>query len=206
MDGVLVDNSPYYAAAWERFLAEHPDVKLPDYPAEKTFGRRNDDLLPEVFGRDLSRQELDRLGNRLEETYRQLFAANMRPLPGLEDFIDELRRGGIRLALATSAPAPNVTWITRELRLTDVFDVVLSQRDVTQGKPDPQIYRKAIVGLGCRADQCVVFEDAMIGVRAARAAGARCIGVATTFPPEPLIEAGAERVIHDFRDISADQL
>jgi HAD superfamily hydrolase (TIGR01509 family) len=124
----------------------------------------------------------------------------------LIELIGELRARGLPLALATSAPAQSVDWILRGLGLTDVFSVVLSERDVTIGKPNPQIYCKAFERLGCPADRCIVFEDATVGIIAARAAGARCIALSTSFEPAALLNAGAERVIRDFREVTAASL
>ena len=111
MDGVLVDNSPFYAAAWVEFLKEQADLALPDYPAQQTFGRRNADLFPEVFGRPLSSSEIDRLGNRLEEMYLERFLPHLVPMPGLMPLLDGLQRAGIVAAVASSAPLRNVALI-----------------------------------------------------------------------------------------------
>ena len=200
MDGVLVDNSPYYAAAWVQFLTENADLARSDFPAQQTFGRRNADLLPEVFGRPLSLPEIDRLGNRLEELYLERFLPHLVPMPGLIPLLDGLQRAGIATAVASSAPRRNVSLIVERLGLNGRFAFTLSESDVLRGKPDPQIYRLAAQRLGCSAGECLVFEDALVGISAARGAGMTCVALASSYPDAMLREAGAALVIRDFQD------
>ncbi len=199
MDGVLVDNSRLYAAAWNEFVRAHPDA-CQTYPAQRTFGRRNRELIPELFGRPIAGGELQRLSWELESGYWRRVGAGLEPLPGLRPFLAELRRRGIPTALASSAPGHNVRRVLEALRLEHRFDQVLAEEDVRQGKPDPEIYLTAAARLGAEARDCVVFEDALAGIAAARAAGAPCLALATTYPADALRQAGAAAVLRDFFD------
>ncbi len=200
MDGVLIDNSAYYASAWEQFLGEHRGLIQPDYPARQTFGRRNSDLFPEVFGRAIPEAELRSLGNRLEAIYLERFLPVMAPMPGLLPLLDRLLRAGTPMAVASSAPEGNVRLVMERLGLGRYFKTTLCELDVTRGKPDPQIYQRAAARLDCAPEVCLVFEDALVGIAAARAAGMACIALASTYPESALKEAGAEFVIRDFED------
>lgn len=198
MDGVLINNSAAYAAAWRTFLAEQVHLAQPEYAAARTFGRRNEELFPEVFGRPMEAQEIARCAERLEALYLGDYLPRMRETPGLSAFIAEARRRGHRLALCTSAPRRNVGIVARKLGLEGAFEVILTEADVRRGKPDPQIYLMAAERLGRPAAECVVFEDSFPGIAAARAAGARCVALATSYSPAEVAAAGADLVIADF--------
>lgn len=202
MDGVLIDNSPFYAQAWDAFLQQHPEAALPGYPASKTFGRRNADLLHEVFAGQLSAVQTAAYSEQLETLYWRMYLPHLRPIPGLLALLEEAKRRSIPLALATSAPLASVQVVLNGLGIAhpSVFASILTELDVRRGKPDPQVYHDSMVSLGVAPAGCVIFEDAVVGVAAGRAAGARCIGLATTYAPELLLEQGAEMVIHDYTD------
>jgi HAD superfamily hydrolase (TIGR01509 family) len=133
-----------------------------------------------------------------------LYAAEMAPLPGLIDFLRELKSAGMRAVVATSAPRSNTDFLLDGLKIRPLFDAVIHAGHVTRGKPEPEIYLTAASRVGCRPDACVVFEDAMAGIEAGRRAAMTVIGVATTFAPEKL--AGARLVIKDFREINVARL
>ena len=202
MDGVLIDNSPFYARAWEAFLQQHPEAAMPDYPAHKTFGRRNADLLHEVFAGQLSAGQVAAYSEHLETLYWQMYLPHLKPIPGLVELLAQAKRRSIPLALATSAPLASVATVLDGLGFAKpaVFASILTELDVRRGKPDPQVYQDSMLRLGVAPAGCVVFEDALVGVAAGRSAGARCIGLATTYAPELLLEQGAEMVIDDYTD------
>ncbi len=199
MDGVLIDNSAAYARAWRAFLAEQRQtLAQPEYAAVRTFGRRNEELLPEVFGRAMPAEEIAHHAQRLEALYLRDYLPEMRETGGLSPFLVEARRRGHRLALATSAPRRNVGIVTTRLGLEDVFEVILSEADVRRGKPNPEIYLSAAARLGRPPADCVVFEDSFPGIAAALAAGARCVALATSYRPAEVAAAGAQLVVADF--------
>lgn len=202
MDGVLIDNSPFYARAWDEFLRQHPEAALPGYPASQTFGRRNADLLHEVFAGQLSAGQMADYSEHLEALYWQMYLPHLQPIAGLAGLIGEAKHRAIPIALATSAPLASVETVLAGIGLADppVFDSILTELDVRRGKPDPQVYQDSMLRLNVAPERCVVFEDALVGIAAGRATGARCIGLATTYAPELLLEQGAEMVIEDYTD------
>ena len=203
MDGVIADNMPYHTKAWEKFLQKYsPGLQIGDVSSK--YGMTNTDLMSFVLSRKLAAAEVERYGEEKERFYRELYAADMAPLPGLVDFLRELKSAGMRAVVATSAPRSNVDFLLDGLKLRPLFDAVIHAGHVTRGKPDPEIYLTAASRVGCRPDACVVFEDAMAGVEAARRAAMTVVGVATTFPPDRL--AGARLVIKDFREINVARL
>lgn len=202
MDGVLVDNSPFYAAAWVNFLQQHPEAALPDYPASGIFGKRNADLLNEVFAGQLSARQLADYSEHMESLYWDLYLPHLQPIAGLLALLREARERNLPMALATSAPLSSVNIILNGLGVAEppVFASILSEMDVRRGKPDPQVYQDSMLRLNREPSECVVFEDALVGIAAGRAAGARCVGLATSYEPGELLERGAELVIADYTD------
>src|SRR6185295_2953739 len=97
----------------------------------------------------------------------------------------------VPLAVATSARRSDAVALLGPLGLLDRFRTIVAAEDVTRGKPDPEVYLLAAARLGAAADRCLVFEDALVGVRAARGAGMRVVGVATAYEPADLLSAGA---------------
>jgi len=128
----------------------------------------------------------------------------MSEIPGAVDFVRMSRSSGLRLAVASSASAPNVRLALGTLGLLDQFDAVVTSADVTLGKPAPDPYVEAARRLGVRPGDAIVFEDTIFGIAAAHAAGARCVGVATTLTRDQLSEANL--VIDDFRGLEPAQV
>jgi HAD superfamily hydrolase (TIGR01509 family) len=126
----------------------------------------------------------------------------MPPVPGVAAFVETLRAHAIPLAVATSARRSDVVALLGPLGLLERFEAIVAAEDVTRGKPDPQVYLLAAQRLGAKPDGCLVFEDAIVGVRAARGAGMRVFGVATAYEAADLLTAGAERAIATFEGLS----
>jgi len=119
--------------------------------------------------------------------FRELYV-DIKPLDGLHSFLKKLDANGIPLAIATSAPRANVDFTISKTGITHFFPIILDDSFVTKGKPDPQIYLKSAAALGMPSGQCVVFEDSLSGVRAAKRAGCKVVGVTTTHTREELTE------------------
>jgi HAD superfamily hydrolase (TIGR01509 family) len=199
MDGVIADNMGYHTRAWELFIQKYaPHLEIGDVTPH--YGKTNADLMGFVFGRALTPEEVDRYGEEKEGLYRELYARDMAPLPGLLNLLKGLRKSGIRTAVATSAPKSNVDFLLDGLGIRDCFDLVIDAAGVRRGKPDPEIYLKSARRLGCQPAACIVFEDALAGIEAGRRAGMKVIGVATTLPADRLVET--DLVVKDFTEIT----
>jgi HAD superfamily hydrolase (TIGR01509 family) len=191
LDGTLVDNMALHGEAFARFCANHG---LPPFTAEmraRLDGKRNRDIFPVLFGRELPEEELRAFTSEKEGLYRELSCGRLTPLPGLVDLLDALDSACVPIALATSAPAENVEHTLRELGLRARLTRVLRSDQVARGKPHPDVFLAAAAALRARPDGCVAFEDAPMGVLAARAAGMHTVAVTTTFTPAAFEAAGA---------------
>lgn len=187
LDGVIVDSAPVHRACWREYL-RRCGVKFSEARAQKMFGRRNDQILPEFFGPHLTPQEIARHGAAKELLYRQMMKPQLkeRLVPGVAEFVEKHRHAP--LAVASNAEAQNLELVLETAGLRGYFRVVLDGNQVQRPKPDPEIYLLAARLLHAAPGNCIVFEDSLSGVEAARAAGARVVGVETTHAGLPDID------------------
>jgi HAD superfamily hydrolase (TIGR01509 family) len=204
MDGVVIDSHPAHRRAWQKFLRavgrEVTDTDL-DFVLD---GRKREEILRYFLG-DLEPLKIAEYGALKDEMLQQL-GEGVRPLPGIMEFLDSVSHAGMRMALATSAGRRRTCGTLEQLGLTRYFEAVVTGDEVGQGKPDPAIYRLAAERLAETPGSLLVVEDAVSGVQSARAAGMRCLGVASPQRAEALRDAGADPVISDFRSLSLARL
>ncbi len=187
MDGVLVDTAPFHYQAWrDLFAGEGKELSEEEFRA--TFGLRNDAILRANLG-EMPEERLRELGQKKEELFRTAIHGRVEPLPGAVALVRKLREAGVKEAVVSSAPRQNVETLLQALGLSDAFDALVAEEDAQRGKPDPQGYLIAANRLGRRPDNCVVIEDALGGVEAAKRAGMRCIGLAAQREPGTLEQA-----------------
>ena len=176
VDGTLIDSREYHWLSWQATLAAE-DFRVTREQFEQTFGRRNDEILRGYFP-SYTTEEVARVGDAKEVAYRALVRERgIDLLPGVRRWLDKLRDEGWLQAVASSAPRENLDAIIAALGLEKYFGAVASAEDVTEGKPDPQVFLAAAAKLGVEPASCVVVEDAPAGTEAARRAGMRSIGV-----------------------------
>ena len=201
LDGVIVDTAPFHFEAWKKTLEE---MGLPFSREEFAliFGRRNRDIIAEVVGKPLSAEEVERISARKESLFQEALRGNVRPLPGVLFWLEELKRRGYRQALATSAPRENMEMMVGSLGIEGFFDEIVLADEVSAGKPDPEIFLLAAKALQLSPARCIVIEDAVTGVEAAKRAGMRCIALATTYPRRVLAEA--DMVVDSLNDLAPD--
>jgi beta-phosphoglucomutase len=205
MDGVLVDNAVYHIRAWQE-LGRELGKNLTDTQVRAVFGQRNIEMLAALIGDSLTPEQVLRYGDRKEVIYRRLMTPALVPVTGLMEFLAELKNEGFKSAVATSAPEDNVNLVMDALKLRPWFDVVVTGAEVARGKPDPDIFLLAVRRLNLEARQCVVFEDSISGIEAARRAGSPCCALATTHSTEELSRFSPSRIIPDFSGLRATDL
>jgi beta-phosphoglucomutase-like phosphatase (HAD superfamily) len=197
MDGVLLDSGVHHRDAW-RLLLEDIGVAPPPGFWRHTIGRPAEEAESLLLDRRLEPAEAAALARRKREHYTRLAARGMLPVAGAPAFVAMLVSLGVPRAVATSATRADVDAMLTDIGVRAHFDVVVSADDVQWGKPNPEVYLRAAAGLGRPPAGCLVFEDAVVGVHAARNAGMRVIGVTTAHTARELLAAGAERAIADF--------
>ncbi len=188
MDGVIADTAPYHLSAWQKVFQKR-GVNFTREDFRRIFGQRNDAIIRNTLGEELSQTEINDIANEKEKTFRKLVRQHIKPLPGAIELIKLLKEHGFKIALASSAPTENIQLVTRGLSIHSCFHAIVSGRDVNEGKPSPQGFLLASQKLGVEPKNCVVIEDAIAGVTAAKSAGMRCLAVTNTHPRTNLLEA-----------------
>jgi beta-phosphoglucomutase len=202
MDGTLVDNMQYHTRAWTALLAER-GVHIDSASfVKQTAGLNNPDILRQFISPDLRPEELAELSRRKERLYRELYHPHVQGLPGVEKFLQAASDRGISLGLATAAGSDNIDFILSRLGVKHLFSSIVSSEELTNGKPHPEIFLKSAAALGVPPGRCLVFEDALLGIEAARRAGMRAVLVATTLSAAQISDrSGICAVIQDFTGI-----
>jgi beta-phosphoglucomutase len=189
MDGVLVLSEPIIAEAAIRMFAEkgyelHPEDFRP------FIGTGEDRFIggpAEARGIVLD-PEKDKA--RTYALYLELIKGRLEPLPGVRDFIDLCRERRLKIAVASSADSIKVEGNLEEIGIPpSTFDAVVTGSDVVHKKPSPEIFQEAARRLGLDPSSCLVVEDAIAGVAAAKHAGARCLALSTSFTRDKLADA-----------------
>jgi len=178
LDGTLIDSAGHHWVAWHDTLAAFGrTVTAGDFA--NSFGKRNDEILHELFGQELEAEWIERVSEAKEQAYRRrLREQGLGLLPGALSWFERLRGAGWRQALASSAPRPNIDAVFESLApLGQYLGVVVSADEVGCGKPDPAVFLEAARRLGLPPGRCIVVEDAPAGLEGARRAGMRSIGV-----------------------------
>ena len=181
IDGTLVDNMHLHAEAFAVFATRHGLPPLTREDRARLDGRRNSEIFPILFKRPVLRDEWQAYEREKESLYRELSRGRLLPMKGLQVLIERLRTTGVAMALATSAPEPNVIHTLHELGVAQAFPVIVRGDEVPRGKPAPDVFLEAARRLNLAPADCLVFEDAPIGVEAAHAAGMRVVALTTTF-------------------------
>jgi HAD superfamily hydrolase (TIGR01509 family) len=200
MDGVLIDSGAHHRNAWRALLDELGVVPAEPEYWRLTIGRPAEEAVPLLLGGPVAAWETRRLALRKRELYDDFARHGTQPVAGIPAFVAALARQGVPRAVGTSASRHDVHRLLGSLGLRRHFEVIVTADDVVLGKPDPAVYLEAARRLKAKPATCLVFEDSLVGVEAARRAGMRAIGVTTAHTAAELAAAGAEDSIADFQE------
>lgn len=203
-DGVIINSAEHHERSWIMTAAE---AKLPwdEGIFIRTFGMKNETIIPEILNWSRDSVEIRRLSLRKEELYRQVVREiGLSALPGVEEWLAALRAAGIPCVIASSTQRENIMAAIEMLGLTGFFAGMVTAEDVTRGKPEPEVFLTAAARIGVEPAQAVVFEDALVGIAAAHAGGMRVAAVTTTNRREQL--DAADWVVDRLDELSIDQL
>jgi beta-phosphoglucomutase len=189
MDGVLVDSEQFICEAAVLMFREL-GIKVSPEDFIPFIGMGENRYIGGVAEKYGIAADISQIKARTYKIYKTIIRGKLTPLPGVNEFIGKCRNKGLKLAVATSAD-----YIKMEANLTEtglnknLFDTTVNGLEVENKKPHPDIYLKASERLGLYAEECLVVEDALSGIKAAFAAGCRCLAVTTSFGKNELAKA-----------------
>jgi len=189
MDGVLVDTEEYICKA---AIAMFDEMGVKTQPKDYIpfVGSGENRYVGGVAEKYEINIDIEILKKRTYEIYDEITRGKLQPLPGVVDFINKCKNEGLKLAVATSADKTKMLINLREAGLNkEIFDALINGLDVERKKPFPDIYLLAAKAIGVNIENCIVVEDAINGVQAAKAAGAKCLGLTTSFSKKELCDA-----------------
>ena len=204
-DGVLVDTEAFSEAAYCTALAEQ-GVQADPADAARYCGLTDADILRDLESRMAMRLDFERFSSRKRDLYFDAARHKaMRVFPGVRTLLDQLKREQVPIALASSAPRDKIEFNLAESGLAGYFGEVVSGEDFVRGKPDPEIFLTSARQIGVPAARCIVFEDSINGLKAARSAGMLAVGVSNTFPVKDL-QPFADEVLTTLENITVEHI
>ena len=182
MDGVLLHSTDLHMKAWVTYLERHgiEDTSV----IYRMLGKRNDEIVYDVFGKDLPEEVMLEHGAAKERLYREMMTPVLEQhyVVGARELLRAVHAKDVPLALATNAEPLNVDFVLGAANLAPLFSVIVDGHQVTHAKPHPEIFLTAAARLGIEPRNCVIFEDSPGGVQAALSSGARVVALLTTEP------------------------
>ena len=203
LDGVLVDTAKYHFKAWKR-LADEMDIPFDENDNERLKGvsrMASLDIILELGNKSLSEEEKISLATRKNEWYVE-FISKMDAseiLPGALEFLKMLKTNGYKCALGSASK--NAGLILERTGLKDYFDTVVDGTHVSKAKPDPEVFTLGADNMGLSYEDCVVFEDSVAGLQAAKAAGMVAVGIG-----EASVLTDADLVVSDLSEFDLNML
>jgi len=198
-DGVVIDSKSQHERSWNRMAATY-DLPLPEGHFLKGFGKRNEEIIPDILGWSTTAEETQKWADLKEEMYRELIREDgIEPLDGVREFVARLIKCGIRRSIASSTPRANIQCSLEITGLAPHFEAMTGAEDVSNGKPAPDVFFQAAEKVGADPTKCIVLEDSFSGIEAGKNAGAFVIGIATTNPIESLTMA--DWAVHSLHEI-----
>jgi beta-phosphoglucomutase family hydrolase len=203
-DGVIINSAAHHETSWER-LAKECGKGLPENHFKRGFGMKNEVIIPELLGWTAVPTEVRILSLRKEALYREVVReVGIEALPGVREWLTLLKSEGIRCVIGSSTHRENITTTLDVLGLQDFFAEIVTAEDVKRGKPDPEVFLTAATRIEVEPVDAIVFEDALVGIAAAKAAGMRVVAVATTEPRDKL--SHADWVVDRLDELNVAQL
>jgi len=178
MDGVLLDSRPSHFKAWDAIFRKYK-ITANEHQLRRTFGMTNEQVIQHITDQPISEELCSRIGPEKDIIFQCFIRDQAEFLPGVKKWLEAFRQNGISQALASSGSPGNIHVILKALGAESYFDLVVSG-DGQPSKPDPFIFLKTADELKKIPLNCLVIEDSVAGVKAAKAAGMKCVAVTTT--------------------------
>ncbi|HMG67946.1 MAG TPA: HAD family phosphatase [Chitinophagaceae bacterium] len=202
LNGTMIHDMPYHITAWHRILNRFGANISMEKMKEECYGK-NHELIDRILPGRFTEEEMTAMSLEKELTYQQEFKPNLKLIDGLEDFIVESYRQGIKLAIGSAAIMSNIDFVLDGLGIRKYFDAIVSADDVSRSKPDPETWLKCAEILHLHPSECLVFEDTPKGAESAMNAGMKCIIITNLHKKEDFRSYNnVIGYINDFNEIS----
>jgi beta-phosphoglucomutase len=179
LDGTLIDSMPHHEAAWVAWYARRGVAMNVRNSFAATAGRSNAEILLDMFPHNTEPERIS-MANEKEMLYRSFAAPALELIAGAQAFVEQARAAGLVMAVCTASTLANMELAFERHAIDRWVDTVVSPADGVRGKPHPDIFLEAARRLGVAPEDCVVFEDAPLGVEGARRAGMKAVALTTT--------------------------
>lgn len=203
MDGVLADTEPIHYQSWIK-MAEEIGKNFSKEFFKSSFGQQSVPITRKLVGEKVDDDLVEKWADLKEIYFREMVKDKIIPLPGVLKLIKELNHLKFKLAVGSSAPPENVDLLLNALKIKEYFNVIITASEVKNGKPAPDVFLTASDKLQIAPSNCVVIEDAPVGIEAAKNAGMKCIALTTTHSYKELLTANL--VIKDLSKIHAQDI
>lgn len=205
LDGTLALSQHFHYEAYAIILKEEGIPYTREEDIAFYAGQGSEKIFPMIFeknGRFLTAEETDYFIKRKREVYQKLIESEpIQAVPGVHEYLEELRTLGKKMIVATGNRRGPTEIILKKTGLEHFFSKAVTVEDVQEPKPAPETFLLAARELQLEPNECIIFEDTINGIRAAKASGITCVAVSTGTEAEKLKEAGADKVIQDFREL-----
>jgi HAD superfamily hydrolase (TIGR01509 family) len=202
MDGTIIDSKAVHFSSWQYALRQH-GFELDSGIFNDNFGRNNNSILPLFLGFDPAPDLFDQITDVKETHFREIAPVEANLFPGVESWLKDVKEMGVPQIVASSASMENIQVLLKSFNLLPYFNLLISGEDLPS-KPAPDVFIKAASAIEHSPSSCLVIEDSLSGIMAAKQAGMTCIAVATTHHILEL--TSADLVVEDFRQSLADVL
>lgn len=205
LDGTLAFSQHFHYEAYARVLEEEGIRYTREDDIGLYQGQGSEKIFPTIFrnhGRDITTEKAHELIERKRAVYDQLIEQTpIKPVPGVTEYLEILSERGVKKIVATGNRRAATKVILEKTNLQKFFTKEVTIDDVKEAKPSPETFLLAANELHVEPSACIIFEDAVSGVQAAKASGSYCVGISTGTEPERLQAAGADKVMEDFRPL-----
>lgn len=202
MNGIIIDDMQFHLESFQGFLREYGHDMTEEFLRTRCVGAPPTEVFADVLPEIGNPVSIEEAVSRKREIYFELIKGKMKMLPGVSTLIEDLRKRGIKQAVASGATKIEVEAILKEFGIREIFGAVVACEDVSRGKPDPEPFVAAAELLGADPKYCVVIEDGEYGVRAAKSVGMKAVAVLNTQTREEL--AAADIITESLETVDAE--
>ena len=199
MDGVLADTGPIHFESWVK-MANEIDIEFTREFFEDTFGQQSVIITRKLLGDGVDDKEIVKRADLKELYYREMVKDKLKPLPGAIELIKTLKDKRFKLAVGSSGPPENVELLLNTLKIKKYFDVIITAAEVSKSKPEPDVFLIAAEKVYIKPENCIVIEDAPVGIEAAKRACMKTIAITTTHDEKELLIA--DLIVKDLSFVS----